>query len=263
MELIPRKRTILLFVSILFLGYIVIFKSFYLQKDYWKNLLFNKTEEIIGYKINYARDQISLFPYPVVLLENLNINNKTENFSLSIHSNRTTVYFSWANILLNKWKIDKFEFEDSKIEISITSNKDSHDTSTLNLPEKIKNLQINRISLKNVFIKFIINSKEDTVLLNSFVFNHSSLIKNKIEFNIDYLGGNTVADFNVGIDNSYKSIDDIQFSGTAYIKNFPIKIFQPFYKILANSNFYNSNATGELIFNKGVNSEIEDRKSVV
>ena len=43
-------------------------------------------------------------------------------------------------------------------------------------------LQINRISLKNVFIKFIINSKEDTVLLNSFVFNHSSLIKNKIEY---------------------------------------------------------------------------------
>jgi len=257
MDIIPRKRIFLLLVSILFLAYIVIFKSFFLRKEYWKNLLFNKTEEIIGYKINYTGDQISLFPYPFVLLENLNINNKTENFSLSIHSKRTTVYFSWTNILLNKWKIDKFEFEDSKIEISITSNKDSLSTSTLDIPEKLKNLQISSTSLKNVFIKFIINSKEDTVLINSFVFNHSSLNKNKLEINLDYLGGNIIADFNVGIDNSYKSIDDIQFSGTAYIKNFPIKIFQPFYKILANSNFSNSSANGELIFNKGINSEIE------
>jgi len=257
MVIIPRKRVIFLLVSILFLGYIGIFGSFFLQKEYWKNILFNKTEEIIGYKINFSSDQISFFPYPTVILKNLNIQNKGENFSLSVQSNRTTIYFSWSNILLNKWKIDKFELEDSKIELSYTSNKEYLSSSTLNLPEKIKNLQINTISLKNVFIKLIVNSNEETFSINNFDFNHSSLIKNKIKLNIDYLGGNTIADFTFGIDNSFKSLDDIQFSGTAFIKNFPIKILQPFYKVILNTNFYNSNATGELIFNKGINSEVE------
>jgi hypothetical protein len=251
-----KKRWIILVMSILFLGYVSLFGSFLIQKEYWKNLLFQNTEKILGYKIKYSSEDISFFPSPSLSLYDIHIENKSNNFSIFLNSDRATVQFSWSDILINKWRIDTLEIENSKINLQITEPLKSNNNS-FSVPDQLKNLQITNTIFKNVQLNLNFNSKDEVILIHSLDFKHKSMIKNFLSFKLDYSGGSTTGNLELGLESIFKSLDDLIISGSINLKNFPIKVFHPYYKFLRLSNFQNSYATGELIINKNTNSEIE------
>lgn len=253
---ITIKKWIILFMSIVILGSISLFGSFVLKKDYWKELLFQNTEKILGYKINYSKEELSFFPSPSLSLFDIHIENQSNDFSFLVISDRATVQFSWSDILVNKWKMETFEIENSKITIHINSTSKSN-SDPINIPDQFRNLQITNTLLRNVQLLVNFNSKEEVILIHNFNFKHKSMLKNSLNFNLDYSGGSITGDLDLGIDTILKSLDDLMISGSVYVKNFPIKLLHPYYKNIKLSNFQNAMASGEFIINKKINSELE------
>ncbi len=253
---ITIKKWITLFMSIVILGFISLFGSFLIKKEYWKDMLFQNTEKILGYKINYSHEDISFFPSPSLSLFDIHVENQSNDISFLLTSDRATIQFSWSDILINKWKIETFEIENSKIIIQVVDSLKTK-SNPPNFPEQLKNLQITNTFLKNVQLNINFNSKEEAILIHSFNFKHKSISKNSLIFNLDYSGGSITGDLDLGIDNIFKSIDDLMISGSFAVKNFPIKLLHPYYKILKLSNFQNGLASGDFIVNKNGNSELE------
>ena len=245
----PKKRWIFSFFFLFFLGYLTLFGTFLLRKDYWKSILLEKAKTIIGYNLTYSKEDISFFPYPEISLENVSIKSDNENSSINLESSRITIIFSWKKIILKQWKLDDLIIQDGNLTFISKENK-KNNTSSFELSNEIYNFQILSIHLKNINIDLTYNNSHEIIYISNLYYNHNSLQDNSLIFNINYLNGNIIADLNFGIENKEIKLENFLLHGKINLTNFPLKKFQPYYNIFLKSNFINSYISGEFSIEK-------------
>ena len=249
---IPKKRYIFSIIfSVIFL-YTLAFSSFLYKKDYWRNLLLEKTTSLIQYKLLYSSENLIFFPTPGLELYDVSIENFTAENTFKLECKKIIARFSWKNILLQKWKLDELDLSDGHFDLDIkidpkNKNQDSIE-SLKNI--NIKNIQILSIQINNFDINLNYNKYEYKFLLNKFIYNHQSLLNNSIDLNLDYMGGNFDFKSDLGLDSHLFHIENIIAKGKLTLSKFPIKVLYPLYKILNKSNFSSGLVNGNISFEK-------------
>jgi uncharacterized protein involved in outer membrane biogenesis len=255
MKKIPKKRWIFSLISLFFLGYLTFFGTFLFRKEYWKSILLEKAKTIIGYNLTYSKEDISFFPYPEISLENVSIKNDNEDFSINLESSRITILFSWKKIILKQWKLDDLRLEDGNLTF-ISKEKNKSNTSSFELPNDIYKFQILSIHLKNINIDLTFNNSHEKVYISNLIYNHTSLRDNSLSLNLNYLNGNIIANLTFGIENNNFNFENFLLHGKINLSNFPLKKFQPYYKIFLKSNFVDSSISGEFSVEKNDSNTI-------
>ncbi len=245
----PKKRWIISTIFLLFLGYLVFFGTFLLRKDYWKSLLLEQTKSIIGYNFSYTKEDISFFPYPEINLENVEIKNDNQDYSIQLNSDRITIAFTWKRILFKQWKVDDLIIEDGNF-IYISKDNKISNTSSFEIPDEIYKLQILSIHLKRINIDLTLDNSHEKIFITELRYNHSSLQDNHLSLNINYSNGSLISDLNLGFDSRETTLENFLIHGKVSVTNFPLRKFYPYYKILTKSNFVNSSITGDFSFEK-------------
>lgn len=252
------KKRYIIYIGIFFITiYTILFSSYIYNKNYWKKFLLGKTEEILGFNINYEDVDIFLLPSPGIIIKSIDLNYNNERYSLKITSRESKVIFSWHKVLRGKWKIDSLSLEDGKFTLSIPDSGIAPTTNNDLFP--LSSLQILEVQLIKIDTLINYNNQRESFFIELLRFNHISSLENKLEFNLNYGGGSTKGNFTLGINSIIFDSNDIYLDGKISFERFPIRLLSKYYSMFKKQDFYNSRVSGNIVFKKDDEFSIDSK----